>query len=254
MRVKCKWCSRKVQLIMPADVAKCHKKKKRRRMRLNAGRHRGALGGGSGGSSPSPRSSRRGQRRAGLRSLDADTKCSSVGRGVPGLVPFMVIEKRIGSLPAAAVRNRRSALSSSSSSSSSSRPGSSSSSSSSPSSSSSSSSSRVCDRSSRHSDCCVLATPVDLSEYGMGDSIVAPSTLMATTCDGTCTQLHHHRRRRRMRVNSRRGSRRRKGRGEPTCEPVQSQPLDVWFFDHNHELAHASLPGLVISRCGCRRQ
>ena len=74
----------------------------------------------------------------------------------------------------------------------------------------------------RHSECCVLATPVDLSEYGMGDSIVAPSTLMATTCDGTCTQQRHHRRRRRMRVNSRRGvqAAERAGRADLRARPV----------------------------------
>ncbi|XP_076461573.1 uncharacterized protein LOC143294045 [Babylonia areolata] len=114
----------------------------------------------------------------------------------------------------------------------------------------------------RHRSCCVVALPVDPTEFNTGVSIVAPSTLTLTTCEGQChsstTRHHHHRRRPRVRVTRRRGGggggrgKRRKSR-QWTCEPAASQPLSVWYFDHNHNLAHAVLPGMLITECGCRR-
>ncbi|XP_076439629.1 uncharacterized protein LOC143279468 [Babylonia areolata] len=149
--------------------------------------------------------------------------------------PFLlrVVEKLLkGEVPAGSVRPKRSAGASSSSTSPLPGP------------------TRICNPSPRHSDCCVVAVPVDPAEYGMGDSIVAPTTLTATSCEGACPAS---RRRRRMRGSGRRGGRRKKGR-QWSCQPVEQQPLEIWYFDHNHELAYASLPGLVISQCACRRQ
>jgi hypothetical protein len=123
----------------------------------------------------------------------------------------------------------------------------------------------------------VVSTPVDPAEYGLEDSIVAPSTLYATSCEGTCRQTRNGRRRRRMRANnnstSRRVSRanrsgngnsnsnnngngnrgRRRGR-KVACQPTESRALDVWYFDQQQQLAYASLPGMVITKCGCTRQ
>lgn len=113
--------------------------------------------------------------------------------------------------------------------------------------------SQVCHNSSRRPDCCVRHIPVDPSDYpldasslGMAHlSIVAPTTLTATSCYGTCYQQHRAARRRRRGRENRRRRRR--------CSPLESHPLDIWFFDQNQDLMHASLPGLVVSRCGCRR-
>ncbi|KAL8611947.1 hypothetical protein ACOMHN_034076 [Nucella lapillus] len=234
LRVRCKRCFRKVQLILPADAVKCNRQRARRQ-KLKANLLRSS-------SFSSFSNSSSGANRVQLRSLDADKKCNLVGRGVPGLLPFMVIENKVGSFPvvekilkAAMTSSRRSKRSTATSSASTRLPG----------------PTRVCNPSPRHSECCVLAVPVDPAEYGMGDSIVAPSTLMATSCEGACPAAQ--RRPRRMRGNGRRGGRRKKGR-QWSCQPVEQQALEIWYFDHNHELAHASLPGLVISQCACRRQ
>lgn len=101
--------------------------------------------------------------------------------------------------------------------------------------------------------CCVRAIPVQPGDLGMEDTLVAPSTLLATTCDGTCEAQQHVNIWQRRNRGERRGSKRRKHQ-KFLCKPIDSQPLEVWFFNRNQDLMHISLPGLTVSECGCQAQ
>ena len=265
--MRCKRCNKRMQPIVPMDVPRCLKKRNRRLRQQKRRQHSSPAG--LVPAVPGSNLTRPSKSQARDSVFHPNHKCYKVGVNFPGRLPFMMVERKIGGLGFLA-RHKRSASTTSFTypplSASRRSPSSSSLSSVAASSSSLPSPQRVCS-SEGHSRCCVLAIPVEASEQMMGVSIVAPTTLLATSCEeretGTCpaSPHRHHarqqRRRNRVTRGGRRGGggggRRRKGR-QWTCTPVESQALDIWFFDRDHQLNHASLPGLVVSRCDCRRR
>ncbi|PVD30756.1 hypothetical protein C0Q70_10031 [Pomacea canaliculata] len=263
LRIRCKRCNHHTHLVMPSETTRCASNDvmprgdevdefeeddadRQQKPRAPTPKGRSLRQGGG----------RRKGRGGRHRSLEPNKKCKRQSSGdTRDKFPFMVIEDK-DRTPEEGSRYRRSSSSVSSSSATSL-----SEMDSSPSSAAVSTSSCVDESNNNSRSCCVLSIPVEPSEYGLGEAIVAPTTLVVTACDGACssrsqassspssTARHNRRGRRGEGSRGRRG----KNRKTTTCQPTDSQPLDVWFFDHNHNLVQASLPNMIVSQCGCRR-
>lgn len=263
LRIRCKRCNHHTHLVMPSETTRCASNDVMPRgdevdefEEDDADRQQKARAPTPKGRSLRQGGGRRKGRGGRHRSLEPNKKCKRQSSGdTRDKFPFMVIEDK-DRTPEEGSRYRRSSSSVSSSSATSL-----SEMDSSPSSAAVSTSSCVDESNNNSRSCCVLSIPVEPSEYGLGEAIVAPTTLVVTACDGACssrsqassspssTARHNRRGRRGEGSRGRRG----KNRKTTTCQPTDSQPLDVWFFDHNHNLVQASLPNMIVSQCGCRR-
>ena len=114
--------------------------------------------------------------------------------------------------------------------------------------------------------CCKVSSYVDFSDMDLDDDIVSPAGYTAATCVGTCARRRRNisssrsSRNRRSRRVSRRSRRRSRGRGKGHggrnsnrgyCTADESSPLTVWIFNDDHDLVRAKLPGLVVRSCRC---
>lgn len=103
----------------------------------------------------------------------------------------------------------------------------------------------VCPINSRERRCCRYPLVIDFDEFDW-DFVIMPRRYHAYYCAGECTfgqsdtphanlvELSH--------VED----------GSPCCTPVQTEPLNMIYFDDSKRIIYSKLKDMVCSKCGCR--
>ena len=106
---------------------------------------------------------------------------------------------------------------------------------------------RLCSESSRVSNCCRHPLVVNFVDLGW-DFIVAPKVYEANFCNGDCPYLYAHKY---AHFNLLQKMNDTKAKHGPCCGARKLSPMQMLYYDHDHQIKFDTIQDMVVDRCGC---